>query len=256
MEDAQETTADGTAEQEEITSDATEETESNADVKSDGFDKVRQQVQQELGNFSRKNLDPLSQQIFEIKTSLDGIRQASQASSEAQETDELDSVLKGLDEDDVVDGKMLAATIKALGSKLDKASSKLDPQMEGEISGLRSQISSLSDSQAWNEWHDHPENSKIDGRKIMNDLSTEADSRSLEGDHRSGWISGQFESRVLKARDVRDHGSKSKSGTSKSESRRSTAGLQTKTEGANVAPIPRSDVERFTNGIPMSLGNI
>ena len=256
MEDTQETTADGTAAQPGITSDATEETESTADDHSDGFDKVRQQVQQELGNFSRKNLDPLSQQIFEIKTSLDGIRQASQASAEAKETDELDSVLKGLDEDDVVDGKMLAATIKALGSKLGKASSKLDPQMQDEISGLRSQISSLSDSQAWNEWHEHPENSKIDGRKIMTDLSTEADSRSLEGDHRSGWISGQFESRVLKARDVRDHGSKSKSGTSKSESRRSTAGLQTKTEGANVAPIPRSDVERFTNGIPMSLGNI
>ena len=256
MEDTQEMQAEETAEQEEITSDATEEAESNADAKSEGFDKVRQQVQQELGNFSRKNLDPLSQQIFEIKTALDGIRQSSQASVEAKEADELDSVLKDLDEDDVVDGKMLAATIKALGNKLDKASSKLDPQMEGEISGLRSQVSSLSESQAWNDWHDHPENSKIDGRKIMTDLSTEADSRNLEGQHRSGWISGQFESRVLKARDVRDHGSKSKSGASKSGSRRSTAGLQTKTDGANVAPIPRSDVERFTNGIPMSLGNI
>jgi len=222
--------------------------ESQQEQQEQQFDKVRQQVQQEIGNKLR-SLESLPDTVNALAAQVEALASNATKTSDVKEAESIITALDELDDDDVPDAKSVKTAIGSLVKRIDELSKKAALPDE-DVQTLRQLKEERSGRQAW-------ATDKSSFVKSWPDISGQYDDLT---DTAIAIIDADEELDLTDLKGIRHRlaSDLASDGGRPARTRKSTAGTRiTKSGASSTAGVAKAGdgIDRDANGLPIGLWN-
>lgn len=227
------------------------------------YNKTRQQLMQELGNWRRNTLDPIRDQMTTLSDELKSRKvpdaeNAEQLVQADEISSQLDDVLKNGYVDEQTHG-VLTSMAKRLNALARTSESPVTKEIQEKVEHLDTMMARQNDHikavKYWENFNQENEDLEIDGRSMWLEAQKVVSDRGLKGEQAYGAATMLFEDAIDLAKekqgasqtDDADPVTKATSGSTKK------GAIRTKTRGASTSRSSKTGPELDADGLPVGM---